>query len=132
MGSSAVVTEANFVNLLLNAAPELQSVVNEHLKANGDLLLHLLMGDIRLFAVAAFEAGEGEELDRILAFLDTALIEGDDRVNNAVALSFVEDSQVWALSSQAFISSWLPALRTEAERQRNWRAPEATKGKPHG
>lgn len=47
--------------------------------------------------------------------------EGDERVENAVAVSFVEDTPLWDESRHAFIERWPPALSAEAERQRNWR-----------
>jgi hypothetical protein len=54
------VTKGNFVELALAEVPELQPVAAEHLADNDELLLHLLMADIRRFLVAAFEAGEHE------------------------------------------------------------------------
>jgi len=50
---------------------------------------------------------------------DTGLREGDERVENAVAVSFVEDTPWWDPDRSAFIASWSPALRAEAERWRS-------------
>jgi hypothetical protein len=107
------------VELALAEVPELQPVVAEHLADNDELLLHLLMSDIRRFLVSAFEAGEHEVVARGLAFLGRALTNGDEHVNNAVAASFVEDS--WD-EPKEFIESWPAELRDEKSRQDAWSA----------
>jgi hypothetical protein len=50
------------------------------------------------------------------------LQEGDERVENAVAVSFVEDTGWWESDMVAFVASWPTPLRAEADRQRAGRA----------
>lgn len=69
--------------------------------------------------LSAFGVGERELAARGLTFLGRALIDGDEHVDNAVALSFVEDS--WDAPLE-FIESWPAALRDERLRQATWHA----------
>lgn len=115
-------TERVFLAALVSEVPEVAPVVMEHLADNDDqLLLHVLMGDLLRFATDAFESGRTPALQRLLGLLDHALRAGTEEVNNAVAVSFVEDARWWDPQAQPFIESWPDGLRAEAERQRNWR-----------
>lgn len=82
------------VELSLNV-PESHEVVAEHLEYNEELLLHLRVADLRRMAIGMFERGESDSLARLLEVLDRSLVEGDDHVENAVAVSFVEDTGWW-------------------------------------
>lgn len=107
-----------FVQELLTKVPEAGLVLDQHLRDNDELLLHLFVGDLRLTCEAAWSAGNHEVLSRVLTFLDVALSHGDDYVENAVAVSFVEDSEWWEPRLQNYIAIWPPALTAEVERQR--------------
>ncbi len=99
---STVMTEADFVRSLAHEAPEVRDLVAEHLRdQSGELLLHLLVADVRRAAVDAFQRGDGDLLRRLLDLLDRALREGDERVENAAAVSFVEDSGVMGAGDAA-------------------------------
>lgn len=112
------VTHATFVDQLLAAVPEIEPVVSEHLEdQDGELLLHLLMSDLLRFAVHASRAGEGDVLPRLLAVVDRSLREGDNSVENAVALSFVAHVGYGAGETAEFIASWPAGLLAERDRQ---------------
>lgn len=85
---------------------------------NDKVLLHLLVGDLRRLAFDAWKRDDDSLLQRCLGLLKEALVTGDDRVVNAVSLSFVEDSCWWEPQVQPFIATWPPALTGEVERQR--------------
>ena len=72
-------------------------------------------------AIAMFERGESDSLARLLGVLDRSLLEGDEDVENAVAVSFVEDTGWWDPEMGPFMSVWPAGLMAEAERQRQWR-----------
>ena len=114
-------TEDKFVRALVEAVPEVQPILDEHLADNGELLLHPFVARVRGFAVDAFDNSNRTLSDRIVAIFERGMRDGDEGVENAVAVSFVEDTPWWDTNRQAFIDSWPPALRAEAERQRNWR-----------
>lgn len=112
-------TSADFVDALGTDVPECQPVVAEHLEDNDGLLLHLLTADLQRFAVQSFEGGQRDVLKRLLALVARALQHGDDDVQNAMAVSFVEGTGWWDSATQPFIATWPAGLRAEVNRQRN-------------
>jgi hypothetical protein len=115
-------TRGQFVVSVLASLPEASAVVAEHLDdQEGELLLHLLVADLRRLLLDAWQRQDQDVLHRGLTFLDAALTTGDEYVNNAVAVSFVEDIGWWEADMQPFIASWPKALATEVERQRSAR-----------
>jgi hypothetical protein len=115
-------TRGQFVVSLLASLPEASSVVTEHLDdQDGEVLLHLHVAEVRRLLLDAWQRQDQDVLHRGLAFLDAALVNGDERVNNAVAVSFVEDIAWWATDVQPFVATWPKALAAEVERQRSAR-----------
>lgn len=101
--------------------------MTEHLEDYGnELLLHLLVADLRRLAVEWFGDGRNEPLGRLLEVLETGLREGDGDVKNPVVVSFVEDTGWWDESMQPFISLWPTGLADELERQRKHRRSSRT------
>ena len=113
-----------FVQEFLRVAPEVRPILEEHLADYDELLLHVFVAWVREAAITAFETGDRDLSDRLISVFDSGLRLGDDEVENAVAVSFVEDTPWWDADRQTFIATWPAALREEAERQKNWR-PEA-------
>ena len=117
---STAMTPDDFVAALRELGPGPRSVVDVHLRDHGEVLLHLLAADLRRLLLISFEQGDDELLNRSLALVDRALQTGDEKLRNAVAVSFVEDTGWWEPSMRAFIESWPPGLRAELERQEKW------------
>ena len=115
MGTATV---PDVLDELLVAVPEFGPTFDEHVADYG-ILPHVLFGDLTRFVLAAHERRDTEVESRSLAFLDWALREGDDDVENLVAVSFVEN--VDQRQHRGFIATWPDALRAEAKRQRDWR-----------
>lgn len=115
------VSPQEFLAELSSVVPESQELVAEHLEFYEELLLHILVADLRRMALAMFEQGEMERLERLLAVLDRSLAEGDEFVSNAVAVSFVEDTGWWDPEMSGFMTAWPDGLKEEVERQRQWR-----------
>lgn len=111
-----------FVDLLLAEVPELRELVVEHLADHDEVLLHVLTACVRHRAIEEFDNGDRGLAGRIADVYGRGITEGDERVENAAAVSFVEDTPVWDPARTAFIKSWPEPLRAEVERQRNWRA----------
>ena len=82
-------TTTEFVDRLQHAAPAVQSLLDDHLADNGKVLLHLFVAPVRDPAIAAFDRGDQDRASRLVEAFDEGLRAGDD----AVAVSFVEDSQ---------------------------------------
>jgi hypothetical protein len=114
-------TATDFLDALARNVPESQPVVVEHLEDNDELLLHLLTADLRRFAIQSFDTGQNDVLDRLLALVEVALGEGTDDVQNAMSVSFVEDTGWWDPATQPFVDAWPAGLRAEVERQRSQR-----------
>ncbi len=95
------------------------ATVREHFAdQEGELLLHLLTADLRRLAVAWFQEGRTDALARLLDALDVALREGNQYVNNAIAVSFVEDLGWWEPGMQPFIATLPGELANEVDRLR--------------
>lgn len=113
-------TAAQFVSRLTSRVPESSTTVREHLdEQEGELLLHLLVADLRRLALAWFEDGSTDALRRLLEVLETALRDGDEYVDNAIAVSFVEDLGWWEQDMQSFIAILPGELAREVERLRS-------------
>lgn len=119
-------TADEFVAHLLARCPETQPIVTEHLADfENEILLHLLIADVRRFAIAAFVDDEIDLLRRCLDAVGTGMSDGDDYVQNAIGVSFVEDTPLWDEAMDSYIATWPPPLAEEAERQRSWRPEDA-------
>jgi len=104
------------------AVPEFADMIDQHLATYGELLAHLLFGDLARFALAAHERGDKDVVRRCFDYLEKELDEGDDLTRNLVKVSFVEnidleDANVWSFVEE----EWPPTLRAEATSQRVWR-----------
>lgn len=113
-------TRGRFLVTLLAEVPEIAPLVAAHLDdQEGELLLHLLMADLRRFLIDAWQRQDDDLVGRGLGLLDTALTAGDEYVENAVAVSFVEDTGWWEPDMQPFIATWPAGLAAEVGRLRN-------------
>ena len=107
----------HFLQALTQQVPGAQPIIDEHLAEYDEVLLHLLVADLQRWAVALFDDGDSAQLSDLLALVDQGLRDGDEQVTNAVAVSFVENSEPWNGVTRPFIQAWPADLRAEAERQ---------------
>jgi hypothetical protein len=98
------------------------TIVDEHLATNDELTLHLLVADLRREAEAAHQSRDEDLRDSILALMDSALADGDEALENAAAVSFVEDSGWWEPGNGDYLACWPATLTEELNRQRGTRA----------
>ena len=108
---------SEFVQRLVERVPEVRPILDEHLLENDELLMHVFVARVRDLAIDAFDRDRRELAHRIVETFDWGLRDGDDAVENAVAVSFVEDTPWWDPDRAEFIESWPSGLRSEAERQ---------------
>jgi hypothetical protein len=80
------VTVSDVLDELLVVVPEFGPTFDAHVADYG-ILPHVLFGDFARFVLAAHERRDTDVEHRSLAFLDWALREGDDDVENLVAVS---------------------------------------------
>ena len=58
------------------------------------------------FTISSFENGDLDVMHRCLAVMSAGLEDGDDYVENAVAVSFVEDTGWWEPGMEALASGF--------------------------
>ncbi len=111
-----------FIAELVRVCQEVLPIVREHLvDMDGELLLHLLIADIGRFASAQHAKGDVALSDRILRVVAEAFVgDLDAHVQNAVAVSFVENFVPTDGDDDAWFNSWPTELHREAERQELW------------
>ena len=112
------ITKERFIDDLVRECPEARPVVEEHLQDHGEILLHLVAADVLRLAIAMFNAGETEALNLCLGVVATGLTDGDEYVQNAISVSFVEDTPWWDEQMFPFMAAWPDALQAEAETYR--------------
>jgi hypothetical protein len=124
-------TQERFVDALVAECPEARSLVEARLREwDGEIVLHVIVADVRRLAFAMFDAHETEALSRCLGVVATGLTHGDGNVHDAVAVSFVEGTPWWDVHMVPFIASWPVELQAEAERRRPTTAGTTSTGKP--
>jgi len=64
-------TRLDFVTLVTSRVPESDATVSAHLQDSGELLLHLLVADLRRLAIQWFDRGRYEPLGRLLNVIET-------------------------------------------------------------
>ena len=106
-----------FVVELLARVPEAEATVREHYEDHDELLVHLLLPDLLRLAVVLFHAGDTEAERRLLDVVERALTHGDEALENAVCVSFVEGAGGWPGETADFLASWPEALLAELRRQ---------------
>lgn len=111
------ITATTIPHRLRTVVPEFGPMIDEHVAFYGDVLLHVLFGDLTRFVLELGVNGASDTEQRCLDFLDHALQHGDDAVRNAIQVSFVENVGPWDPSAADFIARWPAALREEAHRQ---------------
>ena len=106
---------------MAEASPEASSLRDTHVTDyDGELLIHVLMGDFQRLARDLYDRGESVALKRILSIVDEGLRSSDERLENAVQVSFVENAGLFEAQAQPFIRAWPKSLRDEAARQVSW------------
>jgi hypothetical protein len=118
-------TPSDVIDALRSTVPEFGPTIDDHVEECGETLPHVLFGDLTRFLLAAHARGDADVELRSLAILDEALREGDDQVQNLVAVSFVENVGPWDPTQREFTESWPDALRDEARRQHDWKPGSA-------
>jgi len=113
-----------FVLELVTLSPETGDLVLEHLADHDEVQPQLLVTDLRILAYAMHERDDSAALALLLGLLDRALQDGDRRLSNAIAVSFVDEARL-DCRHPGFVAIWPAGLRFEAERQQTSGPPKA-------
>lgn len=112
--TEAVINFISFVKLLLEVVPELVSVYDEHIDDYDELLEHVLMGDVTRFAEKLYiENSNSECLARLLGFLDKAYAVDDEKLNELISVSFLENLTRDEESFEGIRAKLSPQLKDE-------------------
>jgi hypothetical protein len=113
--SEEVIIYAEVAERLVAAVPSFRPVLEEHLADyEGELIQHLLFGDLSRFTLQAFVLGDTATTDQVIDFIGRAWRHGDDGVRNLVRVSFVENFIDTAEESR-FVATWPTDLQRLAE-----------------
>jgi len=93
---NAKFTYKDVAPLLIQEIPEFSDTYNEYLENDGQVLLHVLFGDLTRFLIAAYKeicnSANSEALFlRILDFVEEIYVHGDADVRVLVEASFLEN-----------------------------------------
>ncbi len=106
---------ADFLPRLADDVPVLEPLVREHLEDNeGELLPHLLLSDVRQWCVEHVSTDRAT-VQQVVDGLEAALASGDDAVENAVAVSFVEDLMADGAPGQTVLALLPPRMAAMQE-----------------
>jgi hypothetical protein len=116
--------DALVIHDLRQQVPEIEGLYEGHHEDNDALLPHVFMADIARFAERMdARAAQGSRqakgvVDRLLEHLERAIAEGDQRVKDLIAASFVETLDRDRPRFEGFTSRFGVELRAALERQR--------------
>jgi hypothetical protein len=117
--------ELTFVDRMLAEVPFLRAKVLDHLTTYRHPLIHIFLGGTVVpQACGLYAAGHADLVRPLLEFLDREF-DRDDRVENAVAVSFVEMLPDPGNPGSELEQGLGPKLRAELARQRAWTAARA-------
>jgi hypothetical protein len=103
-------TYADFLPRLAADVPVLGPILEEHLEDNdGELLAHLLLSDIRRWCLEHVTT-DPATVQQVADGLEHALGSGDEVVENALAVSFVEDLMADGAAGAAVIAMLGPGM----------------------
>jgi hypothetical protein len=96
--------------------PEFRPAYDEHVAAmEGEVLNHMLFGDLSRFTLKAYRDGDLDLVRRILRLMERLMAEGDDLTTELVVVSFVEDIAPED-ADEAFFGLYGPLVRPWFER----------------
>jgi hypothetical protein len=98
---------------LISTVPEAVPMVEEQLTYLGKVHLLLLLKDVACFVREAYDAGDAALVDRCLTYLDTSLRTGDEEVQNAIRVAFVENTALWEPGTKEWMATWPDSLRDD-------------------
>lgn len=82
----------DFVQNLISGSPELAEIHRQHMAEQGELLPHVLMGEITRLVIASTSDDESATWrSRLLEDLESGLLSGSKDVAELVGVSFVEN-----------------------------------------
>jgi hypothetical protein len=110
-------TVDDFMAELDRRVPEAGELGRDHLEFMEAPHLHLLLPELLRMATELYASGQTETLARLQNPVAEGMTHGDEDVQNAVAVSFVEHLGAFPLETPAFIAQLPQPLLDELQRQ---------------
>jgi hypothetical protein len=104
---------ADFVARLTSASPELTEVYRQHIADQGELLPHVLMGEVTRLVVASVSHEQADWLPALLKQLEAGLVSGDGDIAELIGVSFVENLS----GENAALKNLVPAMGEALRRE---------------
>jgi hypothetical protein len=124
---SGLMTADEFMAELDRRVPEAAELVRDQLGFMEVPHLHLLLPELLRMATELYASGQTETLARLQNLVAEGMAHGDEDVENAVAVSFVEHLGAFLLETPAFIAQLPQPLLGELRRQKDeWASRENT------
>jgi hypothetical protein len=112
-------TYETIVSNLIEEAPDLRSLYEAHFRDYGDTLPHVFFGELTRFAQEAFthppSSPDRQSGLRIIAVLERAMSSDDERLQELVSTSFLENLDQDASAFSDIRASLGPTLKKELE-----------------
>lgn len=97
--TASKLTYDNFIAVLLKTVPAIKTMYEKHLKLYGNVLPHVLMGDITRFTVNLCnksrqhgkDSGLLRTLSKILKIFEDAIVSSDSKLQELISVSFLEN-----------------------------------------
>lgn len=105
----------DFVSRLVLTSPELTKVYRQHIEDQGELLPHVLMGEITRLVIASAINKQVDWLPKLLQQLEVGLVSGNADIADLVGVSFVENMTGEYVTIQALAPVMGAALRREVK-----------------
>jgi hypothetical protein len=116
------ITYENFAEKLIKEIPELKETYNDNLDDNGKILNHTFLGDIFWDMERTIIQNTPKYTTRLMNFLDEAMTSSDEKIQELIAVSFVEYLIVTNSASLRLIEFFLgPNLKKELKSMREWK-----------
>ena len=104
---------ADFVGRLTSTSSELTEVHRQHIADQGELLPHVLMGEITRLVIASAGREQADWLPKLLQQLEAGLASGNGDIAELVGVSFVENLSGENAAIQTLLPLMGEALRRE-------------------
>ena len=102
--------------------PSIKSIVVKNSLEFSDEYINTLIDEIKWFMIERVKEHGFDDLivQKILELFEIGIIQGDDELKQAIAVSFVEGIEIMDPIGEAIAESFEPGLASERGRQNSW------------
>ncbi len=116
---SEMPTYETIVGKVIEEAPDLRSLYEEHLRDYGDIIPHVFFGDLTRYVQGAFSglpSSPARQISlKIIALLERAMLSDDEKLHELVSTSFLENLDQDGEAFNDIRANLGPTLKRELE-----------------